>query len=76
MYLHTSTMSISKTKQMGRPKTKAGVRNFRFTKSVDDFLEDEKTRANRDYTLIVERALMAMSRLKPSARDAEYRRLA
>lgn len=59
----------------GRPKSKASLRNFRFSPSVDSFLVSEKTRTGRDMTSIMELALTGFMRLKPSARDSEFLRL-
>lgn len=60
----------------GRPKTKGPLRNFRLREPADDFLTDEATRTNRSMTAVVERALVAFSKLKASERDHELSRTA
>lgn len=70
-YLYSANTMSKETSKNGRPKSKGGLRNFRFREDLDSFLFEESARTGKDMTVILEQLLANAMRLKPSVRDAE-----
>ena len=70
-YLYVSLRMNKSSSKNGRPKTKGGLRNFKFRADLDSFLVKESDRTGKDMTAIIEHLLVLAKSIKPSVRDAE-----